>query len=50
MEEKNDCASVSEGSVTYFHGDKISPSGAKMLEEEFRIKKKPAVLESGIVV
>ena len=45
----NDCTSIPKGSVEYFHGDEISPTGAEMLEKEFQIKKKPVDLDSGIL-
>ena len=50
LKDKSDCASVTQGCVKFFYVDEISSTGAKMLEEEFKIVKKPIVLESGIFI
>ena len=49
LEDKDECTSISKESVEYFYENKISSTGAEMLEKKFGIKKKAAVLDSGIL-
>lgn len=50
LKDKNDCTSVTKGCVKFFHEHEIFSTGAKMLEDEFEIVKKPVVVESGIFI
>ena len=47
VEEKNECTSISQGSVEYFHSETITSTGGEMLEIEFGIPKKDVSLDSG---
>lgn len=49
VEEKNECASISQGSVEYFHAETITSTGGEMLEKEFGIQKRAVTLDSGKV-
>ena len=48
-ENKDECASVSKENVEYFYENRISSTGADMLEKKFGIKKNAIVLDSGIL-
>lgn len=49
VQDTEDCKLITEGSVEYFLGEKISPTGVNMLQKEFKIAKKPVDIacESG---
>ena len=47
LQDKEDCASVTLGTVQYFHEELISTTGKKLLEEKFGIQAKAADLDSG---
>ena len=47
LQDKEDCASVTLGTVQYFHEESISPTGKKLLREKFGIQAKTANLDSG---
>ena len=47
LRDKEDCASVTLGTVQYFHEESISTTGKKLLEEKFGIQAKAVNLDSG---
>ena len=49
LEDKDECTSVSKENVEYFYENRISSTGADMLEKKFGIKEKAVVLDSGIL-
>ena len=49
LQETEDCASVTVGTVQYFHEDNISPTGKAMLGEKFGIQAKAANLDSSML-
>ena len=47
LQEKDDCAKVTLGTVQYFHEESISSTGKDLLKENFGIQAKAANLDSG---
>ena len=47
LQNREDCASVTLGTVQYFREESISPTGKKLLREKFGIQAKAANLDSG---
>ena len=46
LQEEEDCASVTFGTVQYFHQESISQTGKEMLEQKFGIQAKAVNLDS----
>ncbi len=46
LQEEEDCASVTFGTVQYFHQESISQTGKEMLEQKFGIQAKAGNLDS----
>ena len=46
LQEEEDCASVTFGTVQYFHQESISQTGKEMLQQKFGIQAKAANLDS----
>ena len=49
LQDKEDCASVTLGTVRYFHEQSISPTGRNLLREKFGIQAKASNLDTGIL-
>ena len=47
LQDKEDCASVTLGTVQYFHEKSISPTGKNLLEQKFGIQAKAVNRDSG---